>query len=358
MTESQSPQDGSFAAQQTGVPAGTGPSSGSYVDTPLEMDPDPAAPGYQAGSNAGSGTVETARQEAAGVADVARDAAGGVIDVAKSEASHVAQDVKMNARQLFTQTKGELAEQAATQQQRVAEGLWSISDELSAMANTSQEGGVATDLVRQAAQRSSAVAAWLENRDPGSLLDEMKSFARRRPGAFLLLAAGAGVLAGRLGRGMAENAAADASDTTAATPRDGSYRNAAATRAGSYPATGGAVPPPPVNLPGPQTTTAGYGSEPTAGYGTTTGMAGTAGTAGYGDAARYGTSPNNAVPDGAMPASGYDPGVVYDAGKTAGAEGSPAGYGADPGRVKAHGDPLAGAFDPANPDTPEYGGPR
>jgi hypothetical protein len=336
------------------------------------MDPAPADPGYQAGSSAGSGTVETAKQEAAGVADVARDAAGGVVDVAKSEASHVAQDVKMNARQLLTQTKGELAEQAATQQRRVADGLWSISDELSAMANASQDGGVATDLVRQAADRSSAVAAWLENRDPGSLLDEMKSFARRRPGTFLLLAAGAGVLAGRLGRGMAENAAAEASDTTGATPRDGSYRNAAASRAGSYPAAGGAVPPPPVNLPGPQTTTAGYGS------GSANAMPGTA-------------VPGNAMPGNAMPGTGYDQGVGYDAGTAAGADGSPAAYPdpagyaesaaypeaegattpypeaegattpypeADTGRAKAHGDPLAGSLDPDNPDTPEYGGPR
>ena len=281
MTESQSPQDGSFAAPQTGVPAGTGPYSGSYVDTPIEMETDSAAPGYQAGADSGARPVETAKQEAAGVAEAAKDAAGGVVDVAKTEASHVAQDVRMNARQLLTQTKGELAEQAAIQQQRVAEGLWSISDELSTMANASQDGGVATDLVRQAAQRSSSVAAWLENRDPGSLLDEVKSFARRRPGAFLLLAAGAGVLAGRLGRGMAENASADSVDTMAANPD-----------AGYYPSAGGAVPPPPVDLPGPETTTAGYGTP-------------------------YGT--------------------------------------ADAGRVKAHGDPLAGSLDP---DSPEYGGPR
>ena len=46
------------------------------------------------------------------------------------------------------------------------------------------------------------MASWLENRDPGSLLDEVKSFARQRPGTFLLAAAGAGLLAGRLGRSL------------------------------------------------------------------------------------------------------------------------------------------------------------
>ena len=46
------------------------------------------------------------------------------------------------------------------------------------------------------------MASWLENRDPGSLLEEVKSFARQRPGTFLLAAAGAGLLAGRLGRSL------------------------------------------------------------------------------------------------------------------------------------------------------------
>jgi hypothetical protein len=74
---------------------------------------------------------------------------------------------------------------------------------------------VASDLVRQAADRSHSVASWLDGRDPGSLLDEVKTFARRRPGTFLLLAAGAGVLAGRLGRSLQAGAPAS---TGASTP--------------------------------------------------------------------------------------------------------------------------------------------
>ena len=199
------------------------------------------------------------------------DAASGVVGTAKSEAGNVAHEVKVNARQLLTQTKGELADQAQVQQQRVAEGLRSISDELRNMANSSQNGGVATDLVQQAAHRSSSVAQWLEGRDPGSLVEELKGFARRKPGAFLMIAAGAGILAGRLGRGMADNSpmgggsASGTADVTAETPG-----------AVYYPAAGGAVPPPAVDLPGPATTTAGYGSATTTGYdaGTTGGYEG------------------------------------------------------------------------------------
>ncbi|WP_426005155.1 hypothetical protein ACPFL9_00605 [Paenarthrobacter sp. NyZ202] len=307
MTESQSPQDGSFAAPRTGVPAGTEPYSGSYLDAPVDTETTYTGTTGTTGGTESSGKVETAKQEAAGVAGAAKDAAGGVVDTAKTEASHVAQEVKLNARQLLHQTKGELTDQAATQQQRVAEGLRSISDELSTMANASTQGGVASDLVQQAAQRSSSVAQWLENRDPGSLLDEVKSFARRKPGAFLLIAAGAGVLAGRLGRGMAGAASEDASTGTAPTTPRAEY----------YPTSRSAVTPPPVDLPGPEATTSGYGTN--AGYGAAT-------TTGYG------------------------------AGATGGLDGSTAPYPeTDAGGVKAQGDPLAG---PLDPDDPQYGGSR
>ncbi|TLM80215.1 hypothetical protein FDW83_19020, partial [Pseudarthrobacter sp. NamE2] len=61
-----------------------------------------------------------------------------------------------------------------------------------------------------------SVASWLENKQPGDLLNEVQRFARNRPGTFLLLAAGAGVLAGRLTRGL--TAGATESQSSAAIP--------------------------------------------------------------------------------------------------------------------------------------------
>ncbi|MEQ4564899.1 hypothetical protein [Paenarthrobacter sp. CAP02] len=320
MTESQSPQDGSFAAPRNGGTAGTEPFTGSYLDSP-DVEFDTAGTTASGTGSDNSGKVDAAKQEAAEVASTVGDAAGGVVDTAKTEAGHVAQEVKVNARQLLTQTKGELTDQAQAQQQRVAEGLRSISDELSTMANSTNSGGVATDLVQQAAQRSSSIAQWLESRDPGSLLDEVKGFARRKPGTFLLLAAGAGVLAGRLGRGMAGDATESAS--TSGTAAGGTPRAAYYPTQG-VPSQGGAVTPPAVDLPGPTTTTAGYGSATTTGY--------DAGTTGY------------------------------DAGTTGGYDGSTLPYPeTDAGGVKAQGDPLAGPLDPdglERPDDPQYGGHR
>ena len=132
----------------------------------------------------------------------AADSAQNVAETAKAEAANVAAEVKTNAKDLLYQAKSDLTDQAGAQQQKAAEGIRTISSELHSMADASDQPGVASDLDPPGRRAVPAVASWLEDRDPGSLLDEVKSFARQRPGTFLLLAAGAGVLAGRLGRSL------------------------------------------------------------------------------------------------------------------------------------------------------------
>jgi hypothetical protein len=191
-----------------------------------------------------------------------------VAETAKTEAANVASEAKANAKDLLYQARSDLTDQAGVQQQKVASGLRSVSDELHAMARASDQPGVASDLVRQAADRSSAVAAWLDGRDPGSLLNEVKTFARQRPGTFLLLAAGAGVLAGRLTRSLSAGAPESATGYTG-TSYTGTGGQHAAGPGGAYtPAAGGTIQPPPVQLPGPATTTAGFdGGAPGSSYG-------------------------------------------------------------------------------------------
>ena len=147
----------------------------------------------------------TARDQAAGVASDARDAGHRVASTAKSEATNVAHEATSQAKQLFEQTGGELREQAAQQQSRAASGLRTVGEQLRSMAQNTDQG-VASDVVNQVANRVSSTAEWLDARDPGSLLDEVTSFARRRPGAFIAIAAGAGILAGRLVKSLAAGA--------------------------------------------------------------------------------------------------------------------------------------------------------
>ncbi len=128
----------------------------------------------QAGST--SGTAEAAKHEAAGVKDAAQAEAGHVVETAKHEAATVASEAKSQAKQVYAQTKQELTDQAASQQQRVAEGLRSIGDELNSLARGSENPGIATDLVKQASSRVSGASDWLAQRDPGSLLLSLSSF--------------------------------------------------------------------------------------------------------------------------------------------------------------------------------------
>ena len=254
MTENPWPQDGSYgtptAIQQT--PHRQASTFPPVADGEIySATPGGAPKSSPPAPTTGASTTDTAKDEVVEVSRQAADSAQNVAETAKSEFAHVAAEVKTNARDLLNQAKSDLTEQAGTQQRKVAEGLRSVSTELHTMAAASGQPGVATDLVRQAAERSSAVATWLDGRDPGSLLNEVKSFARQKPGTFLLLAAGAGVLAGRLSRGLS----AGAPDAAAAVAPSAAGRPAAPIS--RVPDTGTAVPPPPVQMPAPETTTAG-----------------------------------------------------------------------------------------------------
>lgn len=168
-------------------------------------------------------TADRAKDEAANLAGGAKDAASKVAGTAKDEATKVASEAKAQAADLYKQTSAQLKEQAGVQQKRVASGLKSLSDELAAMAEKSENGGVATDLVQQVAGRAGSVSTWLDDRDPGTLLSDVKDFAARRPGTFIGIAAVAGILAGRLTRSLAASAkdekeAEEASTAASTTP--------------------------------------------------------------------------------------------------------------------------------------------
>jgi hypothetical protein len=181
---------------------------------PAYIPPVSGAPASDDGpaSDAGS-TASQAKDEAASVASDAKGAAQNVAGVTKDQAKQVGAEVKSQASELFGQAKTQLQEQAGTQQKRVAEGLRAVSDELTSMADSSENSGLASELVRNVSGRAGSVATWLDDRDPGSLLDEVKQFAARRPGAFIAIAAGAGILAGRLTKSLTSVAKDEAAAT-------------------------------------------------------------------------------------------------------------------------------------------------
>lgn len=154
-------------------------------------------------SDSSESKADVAKEQAAEVGATAAAEAKNVAGVAKEKAADVVGEAKTQVKDLFEQSKTTLREQAGAQQERVATGLRSLSDELQSMADNSDGSGVASDLVSQVASRAGSAASWLDGRDPGSLLDEVRTFAQRKPGTFIAIAAIAGVVAGRLTRSVA-----------------------------------------------------------------------------------------------------------------------------------------------------------
>lgn len=148
------------------------------------------------------GTADVVKEQASGLSHGSVQAGRHVASVAREQGAAVAAETAQQGRDLLQQAQGQLVEQAAHGQQRAARQLLSLSDELRAMAGSPDHGGMAADLAHQAASQLRDVGQWLEGREPGQVVNEMQSFARRRPGVFVVLAAGAGLVAGRLTRGL------------------------------------------------------------------------------------------------------------------------------------------------------------
>jgi hypothetical protein len=157
-------------------------------------------------------TAQQVKDQASDLANSSVQAGKHVGDVAREQASGVAAVAGRQGRNLMEQAQGQLHEQAAEGQQRIAKKLLSLSDELRSMAENSNQG-VAVDITQQAASRVRDAGHWLEKREPGQVVNEVQSFARRRPAVFLVLAAGAGLVAGRLTRGLKDATAGDSTET-------------------------------------------------------------------------------------------------------------------------------------------------
>jgi len=147
----------------------------------------------------------TAKEQAANVASTAKGEAQNVAGVAKQEAASVASDAKYQALNVLDQAKSQVTEQAGSQRDRLVGLLQDLSSQLEDMASgQGAPSGMAQDLVRQAADRARTLSSSIEGREPADLLEDVRSFARRKPGSFLLGALAAGVLAGRVTKGAKE----------------------------------------------------------------------------------------------------------------------------------------------------------
>jgi hypothetical protein len=175
------------------------------IDAPL---PPPATTGSGSGAPSttekAKDTKNAAVNEAKNVGDTALQAGSQVASTATEQAKEVVQETQRQAKDLLEQGRSQVKDQVVSQQQKAGQSLSSLAQELRALADGTSEGapGPARDLLQQASSSVENFASMLQNREPAQLLDDVRSFARRKPGMFLLGAAAAGVLAGRLTSGV------------------------------------------------------------------------------------------------------------------------------------------------------------
>lgn len=154
--------------------------------------------------------VQAARSQAPAAAHSVQHAGSEMTHGAVEQGKATAAEANRQVRNLLGQATSQLNQQADTQQKRAAAGLRSLGDELESMSSQDERRGLAGDLARQAAEQAHRAADWLDEREPGAVVAEVRDFARRRPGLFLAGAAVAGMLAGRLTRSIASDGEAGA----------------------------------------------------------------------------------------------------------------------------------------------------
>lgn len=134
---------------------------------------------------------------ARGVAQAAEDVASS----AKDSGRQVVREVSDQARNVTGDVRQRLAQEADTQNERLAGGLRRMADQLGEMA-ADRPDSPARMVVQRISDGGRQLADYLEQHGPDGMLREVQEYARRRPGVFLLGAAVAGFAVGRLGKGL------------------------------------------------------------------------------------------------------------------------------------------------------------
>lgn len=199
----------------TDYPAGTGYSGGTGSGTGYSSDTGMGSSslgGYEPADTGTPSKADEAKEQGRAVAGSAKDEARNVAETAKSEASRVTGEAKAQTQNLLHEARGQFREQASGQTERAAGLARGLAGNLQALTEGRvDDAGQVGEYARQATDEVQRFAQRLDERGFDGLVQDLQSFARRRPGAFLLAAGLAGFATGRLLRG-ARDAASDDDD--------------------------------------------------------------------------------------------------------------------------------------------------
>jgi len=180
----------------------------------IQHDPTGAATGGASDQSTVGRVADTARNEASNVASTAAGGAREVADEAGAQAKAVAGEAKQQLDRLISQGRDEARQQAEQRSSQAAGQLRTLSEQFSALVQGRPEAagplvGYASDLQSQLRR----LASRMEQGGAQGVVEDVASFARRRPGAFLTGAAGVGFVVGRLVRAGAASQRDDGPST-------------------------------------------------------------------------------------------------------------------------------------------------
>lgn len=154
-------------------------------------------------------TASTAKDEAAQVGQTAKSAASDVAGTASEQAGQVATEAVNQVKQLTDQARTQAGQQAGTATQKLSDSLRSLAGEVRDLSQgKADSSGTVAGLAQQLADKGEQVAQYLSSQGPDGLLREVRGFAARKPGSFLLGALAAGLATGRVVKGAAATNAA------------------------------------------------------------------------------------------------------------------------------------------------------
>ncbi len=150
--------------------------------------------------------AETAMSEVSNVASTATGGARDVASEAGAQAKAVAGEAKQQLDRLISQGRDEVREQAEQRSSQAAGQLRTLSEQVSALvAGRPEEAGPLVGYASDLQGQLRRIASRVEQGGAQGVMDDVTRFARRRPGAFLVGAAGVGFLVGRLVRAGVAN---------------------------------------------------------------------------------------------------------------------------------------------------------
>jgi hypothetical protein len=143
--------------------------------------------------------LETAKAESAEIAETAKQAGKEVMSEVGEQTTAVARTAKDQIGQLATQTRQELKAQSEQRGEQLAARLQTWAGQMKALVEGRvEDAGELRGLIGDAQQRLESFASSLRERGPDGVMQDVRAFARRRPGMFLLAAGATGFAIGRI----------------------------------------------------------------------------------------------------------------------------------------------------------------